>query len=500
MSANFSFKILLLALLVLLLPFPSATAQSQPSDAVDLRVMTFNIWVGGELVDFSQVVAAIQAADADIVGLQETGGNTRRLADALGWPYANQRLQIISRFPLIDPPGADGAYIFAQIKPGAVVAVSNIHLTSDPYGPYAVRDGATLEEVLALEAETRLPEIEARLAQLAALLETDTPLFLTGDFNTPSHRDWTDAVVATNAQRKYAVAWPVTQAVERVGFIDTYRTAHPDPVARPGNTWTYGYPHPRLKPDEMIDRIDQVFAANVIKIIDSEVVGEAGGPDVAIGVLPFPSDHRGVVSTMRVMPVEPPHFVAVDRPRVERGDPFVVRYHAPGGEEEDRIVIVPAGGDATEDALMWLPPYEASFFGSVTFGSAGLEAGTYEAVLVDGDAQEVARNGFWVVDPDARPTVAVTQASYKQGETIGVAWQNAPGNRADWVGVYAVGDPDLYNGYWGYIYTEGAVSGEALFDETVLGEAMLPPGDYEARLFLDDGYAVLATTSFTVSE
>jgi endonuclease/exonuclease/phosphatase family metal-dependent hydrolase len=65
--------------------------------------MTFNIWLGGELVDFGKVVEAIRAADADIVGLQEATGNTRRLADALGW-YANERLQIISHFPLIDPP------------------------------------------------------------------------------------------------------------------------------------------------------------------------------------------------------------------------------------------------------------------------------------------------------------------------------------------------------------------------------------------------------------
>ena len=64
----------------------------------------------------------------------------------------------------------------------------------------------------------------------------------------------------------------------------------------------------------------------------------------------------------------------------------------------------------------------------------------------------------------------------------------------------SAGDPDLYNGYWGYVYTKASVAGEATFDSTVLGEAMLPRGEYELRLMLDGIYVILATTSFTVTE
>src|SRR4051794_2414379 len=38
---------------------------------VDVRVMTFNIWLGGDVVDFGKVIDAITAARADVVGLQE---------------------------------------------------------------------------------------------------------------------------------------------------------------------------------------------------------------------------------------------------------------------------------------------------------------------------------------------------------------------------------------------------------------------------------------------
>lgn len=490
----------LLLVLLLFCSVLAVQAQEAGPKPVEIRVMTFNIWVGGELVDFNQVVETIKAARADIVGLQEAGGNTRRLAEALGWSHASERMQIISRFPLIDPPDGNGTYIYAQINPGEVVALANVHLPSDPYGPYAVRDGSAPEEVLELEKTTRLAVIEPQLAVLAKLVEAGTPVFLTGDFNTPSHRDWTEAVVNVRKQVTYPLEWPVTAAVETAGLQDTYRAVHPDPVADPGITWTYGYPYPRLKPNEMVDRIDLVFAGGPVEVLNSELVGPADVPDVDIGIQPFPSDHSGVVSTVRVTPAIPPLFVAPDRRRVEVGQPIVVRYHAPTGEETDRVVIVPEGGSAEKDALMWLPPYEASFFGSVTFGSGNLEPGLYDAVLVGAEGKEASRSQFWLVDPTATPMVSAGKSTYKAGETITVTWDNAPANRWDWIGLYSAGDPDLYNGYWGYVYTKASVAGGATLDSTVLGEEMLPPGEYELRLMLDDVYVVLATTSFTVTE
>ncbi|MGV2437539.1 MAG UNVERIFIED_CONTAM: hypothetical protein LVT10_23720 [Anaerolineae bacterium] len=134
------------------------------------------------------------------------------------------------------------------------------------------------------------------------LQQAGIPTMLTGDFNTPSHLDWTAEVVATNPQRLYPVEWLVSKAVEASGMTDTYRAIHPNPVTVPGNTWTYGYPHPRLSENEMIDRIDFVYASNDVRVLESQIVGERDGQDVGIGVLPFPSDHRGVVSTVELIP------------------------------------------------------------------------------------------------------------------------------------------------------------------------------------------------------
>ncbi|GAB4519385.1 MAG: hypothetical protein OHK0046_28180 [Anaerolineae bacterium] len=491
-------KLILLCVMLVLVAMVTS-AQGDPNlDPVELKIMSFNIWVGGELVDFNTIVEAIEAADADIVGVQEGTGNTARLAARLGW-YAHERTQIISRYPIIDPPGANGVYVLVQVRPGAVVAVMNVHLPSDPYGPYAVRDGATREEVIALEEETRLPYIQPQLEALPALLEAGMPVLLTGDFNTPSHHDWTEAVVATNPQRTLAVEWPVTVAVEAAGFVDTFRAAHPDPVENPGNTWTYGYPYPRLNDAEMIDRIDLVFAAGDVEVLASEIVGHTGTPDVDIAIENYGSDHRGVVSTVRLTPAQPPLFVAVQDRTVAPDELIVVRYAARDGESVDRIAIVPMGG-AVADTLMWLPPYEASFFGSVTFGASALTPGEYEAVLFGAEDEELSRNNFWITEPGALPTISTAQATYAQGEDILVQWDHAPAMRWDWVGVWSAGDPDLYNNYWVFAYTGAAVSGELLLNSSVLGEEMLPAGDYVVRLMLDDGYSMLAEAAFTVSE
>ena len=294
--------------------------------------MTFNIWLGGDVVDFAKVIDAITAARADIVGLQEAEGNTQRIAEALHWPYWSDRLHVVSRFPLIDPPEAHGEYVLAQVRPGQVFALANEHLTSDPYGPYLVRSGQSLAQVLANERATRVPEINAAIAAIQPALRRGVPTFMTGDFNTPSALDWTPAVDAVRADVHYPVPWPVTRAVARAGFTDTYRAVHPDPVATPGITWTFGYPFPRRAANEVIDRIDFVQASRGVQVVDSGIVGPSGTPDVTYPVDPYPSDHRAVVSDVRFTPGVPAPFASVLDRRVERGDPIPVRYAAPRGE------------------------------------------------------------------------------------------------------------------------------------------------------------------------
>ena len=76
-------------------------------------------------------------------------------------------------------------------------------------------------------------------------------------------------------------------------------------------------------------------------------------------------------------------------------------------------------------------------------------------------------------------------------------WQNASGNRRDWLGIYKAGDPDQFN-YVAFAYIGAAIEGTTTFDDSVIG-GPLAAGDYEMRLMRDDAYLVLATTKFSVS-
>ncbi len=467
-------------------------AQAQDDGAVELRVMTFNVWYGGEQVSLGQVVEAIRAAHPDIAGIQEPDGNLRKIADALGWPYVDERRHIISRYPLFDAPGETDLYTRVEVTPGRIVAVANTHLPATPYGPEGVRDGKILDEVIQSEIDTRLGAIENYAKSLGELAKTGIPVFLTGDFNSPSYLDWTDVVAKARPAVRYPVLWPVSKALADAGLRDSYREAFPDPVARPGFTWTAGYPHPRLKPNETFDRIDFVWTAGDSTTMTSELVGEPGGPDVDIAVEPWPSDHRAVVSTFRVVPAVAPAMIAVDRRRVVQGEPVVVRFNLPG-LEDGRVSIVRSGSEPTKHVAATMPTGDGTDRPSMRFGTGGMTPRGYDAVLTDPDGKELARAPFWLIAKDAQPEISTDQAIYRATDPIKASFKNAPGLDLDWIGVYKSGEPDIYS-YITYFYTDARIRGAVTIDMNALGTP-LEPGDYELRLMLDDSYTEVARTA-----
>ena len=488
---------------------------------VMLKVMTLNIFYGGDEWNPAKqqwcrdaagcpetlllVADTIRAADADVVGLQEGTANECRLADLLGW-FCEPRLQLISRFPLLDPPSGRGVYAFVEVTPGGFVAISNVHLPSDPYGPYWVRDGVPRADVLELERTARLPFVRDQLDVLPGLAAGGIPVFLTGDFNSPSHLDWTPTVDAVREEVRYPVVWPVSKALADAGFRDSYREIHPDPVAVPGFTWTPPGTLESVK-DEVNDRIDWVLSQGPAEAVGSELVGEVGGPDVDIARDPYPTDHRGVVSMFRVTPADPGPFAAVAARRVFVGDPLIVRFHGPGA----RVALVSAGaGPAAAIASQAI----ATVDGSVTFPTAGLAPGARDALLLAADGSVLSRSPFWLYAAGTRSSVTTTARTYAVGDPIRVRWRAAPGYRFDWLGVYSAGEGPAKNaedcnaGYCGnghyllYRYTDAKIQGVTVIGPGVFAGYRtwpLKPGTYEIRLLMDDGYRLLAISdSFKV--
>jgi endonuclease/exonuclease/phosphatase family metal-dependent hydrolase len=486
-----------------------AEARDSPSEAITLRVMTFNVWYGGEQVSFARVAEAIRLAEADIVGVQEPDGQLYRIAAAAGFPFIDYRRNIISRYPLFDSGAgermsaapstygtvaldADALHAFAMVRPGEVVAVANTHLTSDPYGPHAAQRGE-LAEAIAIEQRLRVPEAQpfARLAEVAA---RGIPVFLTGDFNSPSPLDWTQAAVAARGLPT-AVEWPATGLLLAAGLRDSFREAHPDPVARPGFTWTAGMPAPYVPAGELLDRIDFVWTAGPTRTLESRIVGEPGGAGVDIAVAPYPSDHRAVVSTFAVTPAPAPPLVVVEPHRVVAGESFFLRAFLPGAEQFTALVV-PRGAGA-DRALAGVVDETRSYRTGIRLGTDNLAPGGYDAILLAADGAVAARNRFEVVAADHRPALMIADPVLAPGEPLSVRWSGAPGHRFDWIAVAKAGDANVIAPLIWH-YTNALLAGETRIALVSEGEP-LPPGDYEARLMRDDSYTSLARAAFTIT-
>ena len=511
---------------------PHATAPSS-GDTVELTVMTFNIWVGGGRVDFDQVPAAIEASGADIVGVQESGGNLTAIADALGWNYTYEPMQIISRLPIV-VPGDEPDVVYVEVAPGEVVAVSNVHLQAFPYGPYDLRDGATVGQVLANETQIHMQQMASRFSSLSALAEQGVPVFLTGDFNVPSHLDWTaETAAATPREFDLALDWPVSRRLDELGFRDSFREIHHDPIAKPGYTWTPGYPPPSMTADEVHDRIDMIYAAGPSVTMDSFVLGEAppanplpgdfGGPHADVVVNPWPSDHRAVAATFEVSPAPRPHTLHAADDTVVHGETLELDGYGTGAAG-DWVGIWPGGYQPTKadiscrDAARtpsWCTLADWVYLGSnsqtrprtglaeatVTFDTSALAPGDWVAHLISaGTSPVLASEQFTVLDPDALPTVSTDQAAYAVGEPIVATFDNAPGGPLDWLGVYDVDEiPDGNPASYRWTYISNATSGTRIIDGSVAGTTWpLPPGGYALHLLLNDGYEIAATTTFIV--
>ncbi len=346
-----------------------------------------------------------------------------------------------------------------------------------------------------------MPAVEQQVNELPQLAAMDIPVFLTGDFNSPSYLDWTEAADAARDDMPYPVEWPVSKALADAGFKDSYRVVNPDPVARPGFTWTPGGPESAKR--EVHDRIDWVLSMGPATATASSVVGEAGNENVDISIPMWPSDHRSVVSTFRVTPSSTPSFVAVEARAYEQGDELSVRYHAKPGE---RLVIRPPGGGAKVDAT---DPEEQSADGAYSQSTdKNTPTGEYEAELVDMTGDVVASTTFFLYPPGTEASITTSKKVYKVGEPIEVSWADAPGMKWDWMSVFPAGSglknpyaEDCATGYCGngnyslYEYTHGSIEGSTTLSEQSAGPWPIKPGRYDVRLLVDDGYTRAAVSA-----
>ncbi len=261
-----------------------------------MRTMVWNIWHGGRRygkhVGVERVIETIVEAQPDVVGLIETYGSGEIIADALGYHFylISSNLSIMSRFPIKETIKAFRPFNFG----GLVLDLGNskelmfldtwLHYLPD-YGDSIIEKKLPEDELIKEEKKTRHAEVKQILKEIEPITN-DILVVMVGDFNVGSHLDWTDQTKSIHFN--YTVNWPVSIAMEKAGFKDSYRELHINPLLDPGLTWT-----PRASTSStkygLRDRIDYIYYKGTLKPIESKVID--------YHPIMFPSDHAAVITT-----------------------------------------------------------------------------------------------------------------------------------------------------------------------------------------------------------
>lgn len=232
------------------------------------KVLQFNIWQEGVMVPggFEAIADEIARSGADFVTLSEVRNyrQTRfcdRIVEALRqrgqtyYSFYSYDSGLLSRYPITDsmtvyPEKDDRGSIYKMITRAGEreFAVYTAHLDYRNCAYYDVRgyNGSTWERQAAVTDPdsvlylNRLSVRDDAIAEFLQEAEKDRRagriVILGGDFNEPSHLDWTEATRNIRDHHNLVIPWDVSLLLEKAGYKDTYREIYPDPVAFPGMT------------------------------------------------------------------------------------------------------------------------------------------------------------------------------------------------------------------------------------------------------------------------
>ena len=273
---------------------------SPPLSTPMLKVTALNIWKGGNQFGREagkhRIIQSLQRLNADVYLLVETYGSGPEIADALGCQLylISRNLAILSRYPIAETFRVYKAFhsggVQIGLPDGKRIAVFCNWLSSAPQ--YFIK-GLTAEESWPLDKfleedrKTRGRDMDAILSDIAAHihLSDSIPLIVGGDFNSGSHLDWTSETASRH--NGYVVPWPVSTAMQKAGFKDSFREIYPDPLGEPGLTWS------PIREFPLKDRIDYIY-------YQGKTIQAVGASVTDTHPAGWASDHAAVSAWFRV--------------------------------------------------------------------------------------------------------------------------------------------------------------------------------------------------------
>ena len=337
----------------LLLTCALACTNSDKTKGTGLKVLQFNIWQEGTVVEggFDAIIDEIIRLDVDLIALSEVRNYndkalSARLVKALkakGLTYYSERSEdsgILSRYPIVEqealyPVNNDQGSITKAIinVDGKEIAFYSAHLDYRNCSLYLPRgyDGSTWAKLPAIITDTALiaaDNLKSKRdeAQDAFIKDAHNErkqgriVLYAGDFNEPSHLDWIPATKDLFDHNGVVMPWQNTLKLEKAGFVDAYREKYPNPVTHPGFTFPADNPLVDIKklawaPEaDDRDRIDFIFyhKEDKISLRDITIVGPKG--DIVRNkrvfaetedpiLLPkdkWPTDHKAILATFHL--------------------------------------------------------------------------------------------------------------------------------------------------------------------------------------------------------
>jgi endonuclease/exonuclease/phosphatase family metal-dependent hydrolase len=286
-----------------------------PGEPDTLRVLVWNLWRGGNEVSNGpeKALQLIKDSKADVCLLQEShdiNGPRPKFglwaAEEQGWNAwmgKSSHICVLSRYEIKKSFYQVGKHCLGvelEDDKGRTLHAFSVWIDYKSYAPYHLEKTPDCSDADLLACETthsgRLKQSKAILAYLErnALTSLQTPLLVGGDWNSPSHLDWTKATSEVFPHRR-PFPFPVSKGMEANGFVDTYRIIYPDPVKHPGDTWS------PLKVEKPKDRIDRLYYRTnrevpLLKPVRATIYPEKL-EDEAIPTLQrlFPSDHAALL-------------------------------------------------------------------------------------------------------------------------------------------------------------------------------------------------------------
>lgn len=318
----------------------------------ELKLLTFNIWQEGTEVPngLQKIKDIIKDVDPDVVCFVEVRNYndkdwTDKIVQVLSeegeeyyGEYGGGDVSLISKYPILSSKliySGEGSVVNFEVKlKEREIVIAGVHLDYTYYACYLPRgyngsepnwkmidDGnGNPKPIVDSERISEYNLKSERDEQIASFLNSvkdeKRPIILMGDFNEPSHLDWTDDQKNMFDHNGVVYEWESTKTMENGGFTDAYRAFFPDEMRNPGITWP-SFTHDREstswtpKADER-DRIDYIFYKGIgVSTKYASLVGPKesyvfdklsssynSNENFISDSLPWPSDHKGVFAIL----------------------------------------------------------------------------------------------------------------------------------------------------------------------------------------------------------